>query len=232
MLKSLIHKLGRSYVSHICRSEYESQSLRVNERPVEFSFVFRKLAEVAPRTVLDVGTGKTALPHMIRNCGFLVTAIDNIVDYWPRGMINRHFHVLDDDITDTKLDQTYDFITCISVLEHIDQYDDAVRCMLSLLNPEGHLILTCPFSASEHVDNAYRLEGSSYGQDAPYKTSVYSDDDLRRWFPRDRYVIRDQEYWRYWEGKHWTVGDQIMPPIASSKDQPHQHTCLHIQKVS
>jgi hypothetical protein len=28
-------------------------------------------------------------------CGFVVTAIDNVRDYWDHGMVNRHWTVLD-----------------------------------------------------------------------------------------------------------------------------------------
>lgn len=232
VVKSLLNRFGRAYINRICRAEFRSQSFkRVNERPVEFSFVFRKLAELNPRTVLDVGTGKTALPHMMRNCGFLVTATDNVIDYWPRGMMNRHYHVIHDDITHTKLTETFDVLTCISVLEHIAQSDQAVASMLSLLNPGGHLLLSFPYCESEHIDNVYELPGSSYGQGASYKTSAYSRADLDRWFrPRETEIV-EQEYWQYWDGLHWTVGNQVLPPRKSTADTLHQHTCLHVKRL-
>jgi len=77
------------YPAWLCRREYSSQKFtRFNERPVELSFVFRKIGEIYPRTVLDVGTGTTALPHLMRSCGCLVSAVDNVNDYWPTGMVN------------------------------------------------------------------------------------------------------------------------------------------------
>ena len=80
--------------------EYKRQTfIGLSERPVEYSFVFKCIGMLCPTRVLDVGTGTTALPHLIRNCGPLVTAIDNINDYWPSGMSNRHYYVLDKDIT-------------------------------------------------------------------------------------------------------------------------------------
>ena len=82
--KQMLKNLLNCYPEWICRTEFESQTFtRLNERPIEFSFIFRKLGETYPRTVLDVGTGTTALPHLMRNCGFLVTATDNVRDYWP-----------------------------------------------------------------------------------------------------------------------------------------------------
>jgi 2-polyprenyl-3-methyl-5-hydroxy-6-metoxy-1,4-benzoquinol methylase len=108
--------------------------------------LLKKLTEIYPHNVLDVGTGITSLPQLIRNCGYHVTAIDNIRDYWPTGMVNRHYYVINDDITNTQLVKKFDLVTCVSVLEHIDKCDDAIRNMFSLLNPEGHLILTFPYT--------------------------------------------------------------------------------------
>lgn len=71
--------MGRAYVATIIKHEYENQKFtRINERPIEYRFVFHHLSRLHPTNVLDVGTGTTGLPHLIKNCGFLVTAIDNI----------------------------------------------------------------------------------------------------------------------------------------------------------
>ena len=220
------------YAKWICRREFESQAFtRFNERPVELGFVFRKLGEIYPRTVLDVGTGTTALPHLMRNCGCLVTAIDNVRDYWPFGMVNRHYHVIDDDITATRLAATFDLITCISVLEHIPNADVAFRNMFSLLKPTGHLILTCPYSEGRYVRNVYELPGSSYGKGLAYITQSYSRNELERWLRENSGTICEQEYWQFWEGDCWTVGDQIIPPKKVTVSDRHQITCIHIRKL-
>lgn len=160
--KSTIKNLLNSYPERICRLEFESQTFnRFNERPIEFGFVFRKIGQIYPHKILDVGTGKTALPQLMRNCGCLITATDNVRDYWPSEMLNRHYHVIDDDITRTRLSGTFDFITCISVLEHIIKPDEAIRNMFSLLKPNGHLILTFPYSERCYVKNVYELPDAS-----------------------------------------------------------------------
>jgi 2-polyprenyl-3-methyl-5-hydroxy-6-metoxy-1,4-benzoquinol methylase len=221
------------YPKWICRREFESQAFtRFNERPIEFSFVFRNLGAIYPRTILDVGSGTTALPHLMRTCGFLVTAMDNVHDYWPSGMVNRHYHVIDDDITAPRLAATFDLITCISVLEHVEKPDDAVRSMFSLLNPGGHLILTCPYTERSYVRNVYELAGSSYGQGAPYITQSYSRRELQRWLKENSGTIVSQEYWQFWEGDHWTVGRQVLPPRIVTSDDKHQLTCVLIGKGS
>src|SRR5690349_16021730 len=98
LIKSAAHVLGEAYVEHVCASDFRHQQFqRHNERPIEYSFVFGSIARLQPRSVLDVGTGKTALPHLIASCGCVVTAVDNIRDYWPQGMFNRHWHIVNDD---------------------------------------------------------------------------------------------------------------------------------------
>jgi len=57
----------------------------------------------------------------------MVTTVDNVKDYWPSGMSNRHYYVINDDIRDWKLNHKSDLITSISVVEHIEQSDSAVR---------------------------------------------------------------------------------------------------------
>jgi 2-polyprenyl-3-methyl-5-hydroxy-6-metoxy-1,4-benzoquinol methylase len=217
----------------ICRLEFERQSFDVfNERPVEFGFVFRQLAKLYPQTVLDVGTGTTALPHLIRNCGCLVTASDNIKDYWPSGMYNRHYHVINDDITDSCISDKFDLITCISVLEHVQNYQSAVKNMFTLLNPNGHLIMTFPYSESLYIRNVYELPGSNaFNKNIPYITQSYSRNELSGWCVINGGKIVEQEYWQFWDGDYWTVGNRIIPPLKVNSNEKHQLTCIIIQKV-
>ena len=230
--KQTVKNILDRYPEWICRREFDSQTFEgFNERPIEFSFVFRKIGEIYPRTILDVGTGTTALPHLMRNGGCLVTATDNVHDYWPSGMLNRHCHIIDDDITDTRLTGTFDLITCVSVLEHIQKPVDAIRNMFSLLKPKGHLILTFPYSERSYVRNVYELPGSSYGKGAPYITQSYSRKELGRWHQENDGTIVDQEYWQFWEGDHWTVGKQLIPPKRVTADDKHQLTCILMRKT-
>jgi 2-polyprenyl-3-methyl-5-hydroxy-6-metoxy-1,4-benzoquinol methylase len=232
-VRQVAMKLLNAYPKWKCKREFKTQTfVRYNERPVEFSFVFRKVAEIYPRTILDVGTGTTALPHLLRNCGPLVTAIDNVRDYWSAGMVNRHYHIVDDDITNTRLRDKYDFITCISVLEHIQKADLAVAQMFSLLKPGGHLLMTFPYNEKEYVRNVYELAGSSYGHGVPYITQSFSRGELDGWLHQNGGTIVDQEYWKFWDGGHWTVGNQIVPPEPASAETPHQLSCVLIKKTA
>jgi 2-polyprenyl-3-methyl-5-hydroxy-6-metoxy-1,4-benzoquinol methylase len=231
LAKKAAKNLLNRYPARLCRQEFEEQTdARFNERPIEYGFVMRKLGEIYPRTVLDVGTGTTALPLLMRNCGCLVTATDNVRDYWPSGMLNRHYHIIDDDITDTQLVEKFDLITCISVLEHIQKPDDAIRNMFVLLKPDGHLIITCPYNERTYIENVYELPGSSYGKGLPYVTQAYSRMELDRWLKNNQGIIVEQEYWQFWEGEQWTVGEQLIPPRQVAVNDKHQLTCILMRK--
>lgn len=232
-LKRWIQKVGNIYVRQLCRREYECQAFQgLNERPVELRFVFDHLAKLCPTKILDVGTGVTALPSLLKTCGCVVTAIDNIHDYWPDGMVNRHFHVIHDDITQTRLTENqFDFVTCISVLEHIPNHDAAVRSMFSLLKPGGHLVLTFPYNETTFVENVYKLPGSVGEYAYPFVTQVYSRQQIRHWLAENRARIVEQEYWQYFSGEFWTLGEQVNPPIQVTVADKHHITCLLIQKT-
>ena len=222
--KKLAHYAGRQYCRRLSRSEFESQSFRhVNERTIEYGFVFEAIRESSPQTILDVGTGLSALPSLMRTCGPVVTAIDNVRDYWPEGMSNRHFHVRDEDVTHS-ISGRYDLVTCISVLEHIPCPDPAIELMLGALNPKGRLVLTFPYNERQYIPNVYALPGAGYGHDLPHVAQVYSRVELNRWFHSAR--ILKQDYWRVFTGPFWTFGDILRPPVASSPDELHQLTCL------
>jgi SAM-dependent methyltransferase len=220
------------YPLRVRRRQFEQQRFTLfNERPVEFAFVFRHVAKLYPRKVLDVGTGRSALPQLLRNCGCLVTAIDNVKGYWPTGMANLHYHVINDDITDCRLDDTFDLVTCISVLEHIQNSPAAVRNMFRLLNPGGHLILTFPYTECAYHRNVYTLPDSTYSRNAPYICQSYSRRAITAWLRENGGAIVEQEYWRFWDGEYWTAGNRLIPPRRVESDERHQLSCMLIRKA-
>jgi 2-polyprenyl-3-methyl-5-hydroxy-6-metoxy-1,4-benzoquinol methylase len=223
LFKIFIHYIGTLYVRFICVREYKNQKfVSLNERPLEFSFLFRKIVEYWPKSILDVGTGATALPYMLRNCGFLVTAIDNIKDYWPSGMVNRHYHVVNDDIKNTQISETFDLITCISVLEHIQDHKAAMKSMYKLLKPGGHLILTCPYNHRKYVPNVYELPDSSVSKKFPFVTQSFSNAELKHWLADSKFELIDQEFWQFFKGDYWTCGEKLKTPINVTKKCRHQ----------
>ena len=231
-MRKAIHRLGRWYVKKLLESEAAAQKAQpINERPIELSFLFNAIRELEPSRVLDVGVGQSPLPALIRNCGCTVVAIDNIKDYWPGGMINRHWLVQNEDIRCPTLpSNSFDLITCISVIEHIMEPERAFRSMLDLLHPAGHLVLTTPYNEGRYVEDVYRLPGFTGNPGEPYRCSSYDRPTLERWLASTTATILKQEYWRIWEGDVWRQGERLITPEKTSAEAPHQLTCLLIKK--
>lgn len=218
--------LGRE----VCHREYMNQkSPRLNERAVEYSFALRCIIYHTPmRSVLDVGSGTSSWPSLLRTCGCLVTAIDEMKNYWRYStFFNRHFYIIKDDITKPKLSRTFDLITCISTLEHIPNHQDAIRGMFSLLKPGGFLILTFPYSELHYVKNVYELPDAGYGQNAPYICQVYSRQEVNQWLADNPGEILEQEYWQMFNGEFWTFGGRCQPRKVTVADR-HHHTNILI----
>ena len=213
-------------------SAFQNQRERqFNERPIEYSFVFKCLSEIYPTRVLDVGCGETALSALMRTCGFQVTASDNVSDYWTDGLRNWHFHVVDDDICASQIAQSFDAIVCISTLEHIVKFEDAIANMHRLLTIGGHLILTFPYTESRYIPNVYELEESFVDPAMfPFVTQSYCRRNIEAWCGVGLKVL-EQEYWQYFTGNAWTVGDEIIPPKKVRCDVNHQLSCILFQRV-
>jgi SAM-dependent methyltransferase len=230
-LNKLKSKIYFSLLNSQLLYEYENQKfINANERPVEFAYVFKKIQEIYPKSILDVGTGRTALPHLMQNCNIKTAAIDNITDYWKDEFHNRHFYIINDDITKTKLTEQFEMITCVSVLEHIIEFDSAVNSMVNLLKPGGHLILTFPYNEFSYIPNAYDLKGSTYGKNFSFKTQIYTREIINNWINIHNLELVEQEYWRFWTGNFWTVGEIILPPIKVNKEDNLQLTCICLKK--
>ena len=145
-------------------------------------------------------------------------------------MWNRHYHIIDDDIANTQIKDTFDFISCISVLGHIPNFNDAINNMFKLLNPNGHLVLIFPYNERTYIPNVYEFPGVGPGQDAPYICQVFSRSELDNWLNTNHGTIIEQEYWQVWEGEFWKFGKQVLPPRQVNRDDPHQLSCILIQK--
>jgi 2-polyprenyl-3-methyl-5-hydroxy-6-metoxy-1,4-benzoquinol methylase len=232
-LNSLAHRLGRHYVKKICANEFLNQPhLSGNERPIEYRFALQALAPHHGIEVLDVGTGLTAWPHLLRTCGYTVTAIDNVKNYWPDGMVNRHWEVLDIDIAHPNLPEfgkQYDAITCISVLEHIEEHKRAVLNMVRLLKSGGLLVLTTPFSYSNPHPNVYIRPDAIWGKDLPYICRSSSSIELEQWLSCGL-TLEKKELWRLFTGPVWATGGRCEWEEAKTERQAHHLGCFLFHK--
>jgi 2-polyprenyl-3-methyl-5-hydroxy-6-metoxy-1,4-benzoquinol methylase len=202
----------------------------MNERPIEYAFVFKCLMEANVKTVLDVGTGKTALPALIKGCGFDVDAIDNYSDFWRYPVINRHFWVKNDDITAPKTKKKYDAITCISTLEHIERSELAFSNMARMLNDGGILILTFPHSNNSYRRNVYEEKDSNaFGKNIKYICQSFNREIVTSWCYNNMLTLYRSEFWKIWKGNYWSCGNRIAPEYTTWSEK-HQLACYHLIK--
>jgi len=227
----LYNFIGRIYLKPILFLEWKLPPFKqINERALEYSFALNWLARLCPAEVLDVGTGRSAWPSIIASGGFRVTAIDRVRGYWQGGFLNRHYRVVNDDITNPKITRQFDLITCISVLEHIPDHERAVCEMFKLLKPGGHLVLTVPYNSQKYVDDVYLLEGSFHRKNVSYICQVFSDKEMGKWLEDNSATIIDQHFHEIFEGEFWSLGARIYPPRQVAKTERCHLACLIMQK--
>ena len=195
-----------------------------NERSVEFAFIFKHLSKLAPERILDVGSGRSALPAMMANCGFIVDATDQKKGYWKgRGSVNRHYLVKDMDIVKCDPRPIYDVVTCVSTLEHIKDWRIAVKNMIGWLKPGGVLLLTCPCSPHEYIADVY--EGKKHFFTQSFALSNIFNAVLTC---RGNPIFSDTSTYKIFSGRVWNDGHRVVPAEENCKD--FQLACFYVMK--
>jgi len=151
---------------------------------------------------------------------------------WKQNIDNRHFWVLKDSITNPRIKESFDLVTCISTLEHIEDHKKAVKNMFALLKNGGYLILSFPYNEKKYFHNIYDSPEAGYGQLNPYICQVFSRNEIKSWMDENNGVIIDQEYYKVFTGEYWTYGKRLDIPQKVPKEENHQLTALIVKKVS
>jgi len=233
-IKLLLKYIAQNISIKLLRAAFPNERVvprgYVYERAIEYSFAFEVLMEYKKKNILDVGSGKSAFPALLKNCGFNVTAIDKVGDYYKgiKGEINYHFNVIKDDICNlSKEYNLFDAITCISVLEHIDKPVLAVKSMASLLKPDGILILTFPFTIYEYISNVYDLPDSDeLSSKFQYKAQSFTEKNLTEWGKQFGLKEIKRVYIRGWNGRYWRCGDRIAFPYVTNNPKEANGVCI------
>lgn len=142
----------------------------------EYSFVWLHLQSLVGKEmkVLDIGPALTFWPFFLAHRGFLVAAIDvdRRIKSWTDialekltcldSSAKRRLKFVTGDITKTNFkNNSFDAVTNISVIEHIDDKRLAIEEIYRLLTPGGKLINTLDIS----------LDGLPVGDSRPLKPS-------------------------------------------------------------
>jgi SAM-dependent methyltransferase len=154
------------------------------ERCAELPWVIDYLKPRFAETLdyLDIGTGESALPtYLLTQSRWNITCIDKCS--WVHSQTQyldtlansaddkKRFHVLEADLlTNPPAAESFDVITCISVIEHFEGATDtaAIKECARLLRPGGTLVLTTLMNDRYFAE--FYVHRSVYGtknQDAP-----------------------------------------------------------------
>lgn len=215
------------------RAKHKRKQGYIYERPLEYCYVMEKIMEFKSQKILDIGCGKTAFPRVLLDSGFDVTCTDQQNNYWGSSIVNRHVYVISDDICHSSLlSDEYDTISCISVLEHIKQYDIAVKEMVRLLRPGGILLITFPFTYDgDFIWNVYDLiESDAFSSSFRYIAHSFNNKNITSWKRKYSLLEIDRRYFRSWTGKYIRCGDRIQYPFWIENKETANNICITLQK--
>jgi 2-polyprenyl-3-methyl-5-hydroxy-6-metoxy-1,4-benzoquinol methylase len=202
------------------------------ERSDEYAFTLSNLPHGNNLRVLDIGTGSTAFGATLKDCRYSVDCLENSQYRRGRLPLNSHCNLINGDILKSSLpDNHYDAVTCISVLEHIEQYDLAVENMAKTLKPGGILVLTFPYNHEQFIADSYSNEQSNRHSPRPsYICNVYSKSEIENWCSKSGLEIKKQKFYNYWTGPFWNSGEIRYTDLEVTKDQKHDLCCVALKK--
>lgn len=236
VIKSLVYSffefMGMLLLWPVIRREWHvGRFSTIIERSVEYPYAMNQAAISNARRILDVGCGRSAWPAILTDCGYKVTAVDKIHGYWDKWFINRHHLVITGDVTrGLNMDGEFDMVTCISVMEHIEDHQSAFANMMKMLRPGGILTITFPYNEDVFVENVYQHPDSGYGVDFGFICRVYSRAEIAAWMECCPAELIDQKFFRVFTGKFWSMGERILPVEPSSVDEPHHLLCATFRR--
>jgi len=195
----------------ICLQENESFCGKAElnwSRQWEYPYVLANLpADGAGKRILDADSGYRCFAPLLAKRGFEVDTCDLDASIGPKyDEIAARFDIAieftQQDLAKlTYPDEAFDFICCISVLEHTTRYEDIVREFRRCLKPGGRLLIT--FDVSVHGDRTIPIAGAKQlirvleqelTPATPFVGAEYLDESL---LARSEEVLRTDWFRRY-----------------------------------
>ncbi len=233
-IAKISEKIGLVFLGKYLEYNFKNKkkSTYLNERSIEYEFVLKNLLEYKCLDVLDVGTGSNSFSSALEHCGYNVTATDlKEGSYWAN-FSNRHIHVVRDDITKSNIEEKFDAVLCISVLEHIPNFKDAVKGMVERLKDDGVLIMTFPYSHDIYCQNVYKLdEADDIAKKFRYIGQSFSENEIKLFCEKFRLEIIDTQFAKGWSGKYWRTGDRYNFPIKVENIENANIGCFLFKKI-
>lgn len=156
--KMILNKLydkrefSSSHVQELCKKfEIFSTQLGVPFHLLkwfEYTYALLFSQHKYPGTLLDVGSAETLFPYFCAAYQYQVTTLD--LEYSKvREEVGKQFNItaLVDDLREFNptLQKRFEFITCLSVIEHIDEDTKAILNVGSYVKPGGILFISTDF---------------------------------------------------------------------------------------
>ena len=149
--KLIYHEKSYEYYFNVPIKYQYNQLKAVNERIVEYPFLFNQiLKDKPPKKILDFGCTRSWLSIALSSMGYDVTGIDlREFDYEHKNFTFSKTNILDLD------EKNFDFVVSLSTIEHVglgaydkevinDDLAKVLKKIEHLLKPQGKLILTLP----------------------------------------------------------------------------------------
>ena len=117
---------------------------RVDKRTLQrWRFIEANLGLLPGRKLLDVGAGRGLTARMLAEKGYDISACDVSSDsvnlLRRQGLVGFVF-----DLEEDELEQEYDAIFCLEVLQYLRYPEKAVAKLKAALNPDGVLVVSVP----------------------------------------------------------------------------------------
>lgn len=118
----------------------------------EYGLFLNALKRTNSVTVLDVGGGNSLLSPGLAEFGYEVTQInadsDNETCKKQNSLLGLSVEYVQADFLQVKSRKKYDAVACISVIEHVEEHNEFLLKLFSMVKSKGLLFLTTDFSST------------------------------------------------------------------------------------